>query len=154
MRFRLAGVTDSLDGIGLSLTVFFQGCSIRCPGCQNPELQDFSGGYEEDPDIIVTFFKENEDFYSSFVATGGEATEQVEALLCFAQNIRKPKILYTGRKLEELDSRIRDNFDIIVHGPYVEELKTNGFPASSNQKIWCKDNSLLEKFMRNKNANN
>jgi len=46
-----------------------------------------------------------------------------------------PKVLYTGRKYEEIKPELRDLFDIIVDGPYVEELKTGGFPASSNQRV-------------------
>ena len=45
---RLAGlVEDSIvDGPGLRLTVFTQGCPHRCPGCHNPETHDPAGGRE------------------------------------------------------------------------------------------------------------
>lgn len=40
-------ISDSIvDGPGLRLTVFTQGCPHRCPGCQNPETHDPSGGRE------------------------------------------------------------------------------------------------------------
>ena len=40
-------ISDSIvDGPGLRLTVFTQGCPHRCPGCHNPETWDPAGGQE------------------------------------------------------------------------------------------------------------
>ena len=40
-------ISDSIvDGPGLRLTVFTQGCPHRCPGCHNPETWDPAGGRE------------------------------------------------------------------------------------------------------------
>ena len=59
-KIRLAGiVNDSIvDGPGLRLAVFTQGCRHNCPGCHNPETHSFDGGYEEDIDKIwIKFYK-------------------------------------------------------------------------------------------------
>ena len=47
MEIRLAGTVDDsiVDGDGLRFAIFVQGCPRSCPGCQNPETQDFKGGY-------------------------------------------------------------------------------------------------------------
>ena len=46
MRISLSGVTgDSIvDGPGLRLTIFTQGCLHHCPGCHNPQTHDPNGG--------------------------------------------------------------------------------------------------------------
>ena len=46
MRISLSGVTgDSIvDGPGLRLTIFTQGCLHNCPGCHNPQTHDPNGG--------------------------------------------------------------------------------------------------------------
>ena len=48
MRISLSGVTgDSIvDGPGLRLTIFTQGCLHNCPGCHNPGTHDPAGGRE------------------------------------------------------------------------------------------------------------
>ena len=43
---RLAGVVEDsiVDGPGLRLTLFTQGCPHGCPGCHNPETHPLRGG--------------------------------------------------------------------------------------------------------------
>ena len=45
---RLAGIEEEsiVDGPGLRMTVFVQGCLLGCPGCQNPQTHDLNGGTE------------------------------------------------------------------------------------------------------------
>ena len=45
-ELRLAGIVEDsiVDGPGLRLAVFVQGCPHGCPGCHNPETQPFEGG--------------------------------------------------------------------------------------------------------------
>ena len=45
---RIAGFlpVSLVNGEGVRLVVFLQGCSHRCPGCQNPDTWDFNGGVE------------------------------------------------------------------------------------------------------------
>lgn len=138
MAIKIAGITDSFtDGLEFSpsLTIFFQGCTLHCKGCQNPELQSLDGGYEIGEDEIIQHIEKYYDFYNGVVFSGGDPLDQPDNLISLASKISKPKVLYTGRIYEDISSNIRELFDIIVDGPYREDLKTNGFPASSNQRI-------------------
>ena len=55
MKLRIAGINDDsiVDGDGVRLTVFTQGCLHHCPGCQNPETHAVAGGYIIDTDDIL-----------------------------------------------------------------------------------------------------
>jgi len=128
------------DGLGkIALDVFFQGCSIKCNGCQNPDLQEENGGFWIDTNEIVEHLKKHKGFYQAIVFLGGEPTEQPEALYNLAYNSGLCNILYTGKIYENLSERIRNVMDIVIDGPYIEGMKTNSFPASRNQRIINKE---------------
>ena len=61
MRISLSGITgDSIvDGPGLRLTIFTQGCLHNCPGCHNPQTHDPSGGSWADTEDILAAAAEN-----------------------------------------------------------------------------------------------
>ena len=47
---RLSGIIDEsiVDGPGIRMTIFFQGCTHNCYKCHNPETHSFTGGKEYD----------------------------------------------------------------------------------------------------------
>lgn len=152
--FRCAGTTTgTVNGIGLSYDIFFAGCSHVCPGCQNPELQDFSYGYDLDTDNILNHLERYSGFYNSIVFTGGDPCYQPIALNTLATNCNLLSILYTGFFYEEIPNYLKDSIDIIIDGPYIQELKTSGFPASSNQRIWKHRKLINKDFRKNNHAN-
>lgn len=133
MKFRCAGIQDTLDGgLGLGLGIFFQGCSIKCPNCQNPELQDPTGGYEADTDTIIKILKNSNGYYDSIVFLGGEPTEQEDALLDIANRVDIPCVLFTGNYYECLSDKIKNTIYEIIDGPYIEGT----FPELSNQSVY------------------
>ncbi len=55
----LAGepVFDSIvDGPGLRMTIFTQGCPHHCPGCHNPETWSPTGGFLENTSNVASLF--------------------------------------------------------------------------------------------------
>ncbi len=149
-KIRLAGiVNDSIvDGPGLRLAVFTQGCSHNCPACHNPETHDFKGGYDEDIDNIV---KEalNNPLLSGVTLTGGDPFYQVEPCLELAYKLSGhglSLIVYTGFTWEELDAirfnnpsvnRFLHEIDFLIDGPFIKEQRDLSlrFRGSSNQRI-------------------
>lgn len=129
---------DFIDTDGISYAVYFQGCKKRCKNCHNPELQPFEGGEAQEIDSILCEIRKNIEWYDSVVFMGGEPLEQKSALKELLKEIRDMGLetwLYTGYKEEEVPLDIQEICSVIVSGEYMDELKTGGFPASSNQRI-------------------
>ena len=54
---RIAGFlpVSLVNGEGVRMVVFLQGCGHRCPGCQNPGTWDFNGGHLCTAEEIANF---------------------------------------------------------------------------------------------------
>ena len=127
---RIAGtVSESIvDGPGLRLTVFTQGCPHRCPGCHNPQTHDPAGGREETTTALLARY------------TAAECAALAEAVHALGGNVW----VYTGWRYEALVQeadparlRLLAAADVLVDGPYVEaerslELRWRG---SQNQRL-------------------
>ena len=60
-KIRIAGIVDEsiVDGPGIRLVVFTQGCRHNCKGCHNKHTHDFNGGYEITIEEIIDKVREN-----------------------------------------------------------------------------------------------
>jgi len=135
------------EGPGRRTAIFVSGCSIRCPGCQNPHLFERSTGRTMTVDEVIAVVIAAKDTGVSLL--GGEPLDQAEgvAKLCAvlrAQNIHT--VVYTGYLYEKLtvrsqsDLAVRDilnTADVLVDGPYVEALGDENiqFRGSRNQRV-------------------
>lgn len=147
------------DGPGDRTVVFFQGCPIRCPGCQSPHTHDPQGGKEffssETARTVIDLQTGNPAVRQSrqpnFTISGGEPFDQAAGLLSLLQWIHDLSdyefyaphvIIYTGYTWEFLEKKIA-NFreivtlaDILVDGQFVRELDDNfmQWAGSRNQR--------------------
>lgn len=92
---RIGGVVDksTVDWYGnVSLVVFFAGCNLRCPYCQNSGLIPMDSGQEVDLDYLrqrILINMTPVPVLDSVVLTGGEPTLQAEAVLEVAGLVRE-----------------------------------------------------------------
>jgi len=58
---KIAGIIKEsiVDGPGIRMVVFAQGCKHNCPGCHNPETHSFDGGILVTVDSIIEQAKRN-----------------------------------------------------------------------------------------------
>ncbi len=73
----------TVDGPGLRLVVFLQGCPLRCQYCHNPDSWAFGQGAEMTADEILSQYARNKAFYMSggITVSGGEPLAQIDFLL-------------------------------------------------------------------------
>ena len=137
-----------VDGPGIRMAVFVQGCPHRCPGCHNPQTHDFGGGHLVSVSSVFEQYKEN-PLLRGITFTGGEPFCQAEALVALGRLVRQSGgtvITYTGYLYEDLLEMAKDHPEIgdlisisdwLIDGPYVESLRSLelDFRGSSNQRI-------------------
>ena len=46
----------TVDGPGIRLVVFLQGCPLRCLYCHNPDTCDIAGGDETEAEVFIDKF--------------------------------------------------------------------------------------------------
>lgn len=156
---RIAGIEPEsfVDGPGIRMTVFTQGCTHHCPGCQNPQTHDFNGGHFVDIDEILEMIEEN-PLLDGVTFSGGDPMDQAAPLIPLAREIKergKNLVIFTGytyERLMELTNERPEMFelltfaDILIDGPFILakrslELK---FRGSSNQRIIDVQESLSQ----------
>lgn len=157
MRISLSGVTgDSIvDGPGLRLTIFTQGCLHNCPGCHNPQTHDPNGGSWADTEDILAAAAEN-PLLDGITLSGGDPFLQPVPCLALAEGAHKLGLnvwTYTGYTwealLEENDAEklaLLKESDVLVDGPFLlaERSLELQFCGSRNQRLIDVKKSLAE----------
>jgi len=145
-KLRIAGIVEEsiVDGPGIRLTVFTQGCSHNCPGCHNPQTHDYRGGMEMDIEEIVKMVKAN-PMLDGITLSGGEPFDQAIACANLARRIKElglSVVVYSGYKYEYLLQKeeyrqLLQVADILIDGRFDISKKdlTLPFRGSSNQRI-------------------
>ena len=156
------GIADEsiVDGPGIRMTVFAQGCNRACPGCHNADSQPFEENLWVDVDGIVERFSRNK-LLRGITFSGGEPFAQAGAFAELARRVKalgKDVWVYSGFTYEELVeiaggrvpemrgsehlvpedvSDLLEEVDVLVDGPYVEALHDVDLEwrGSSNQRI-------------------
>ena len=126
-----------VDGPGVRTVVFFQGCDLRCKGCQNPSTWEMKNGTEMTTDDLVAILKK-EVVNKKVTFSGGEPLAQVEALIDIVKKLSDFDIaVYTGHEFDEVPQELLDNITYIKTGSFKEELKStiNPYVGSTNQEF-------------------
>ena len=148
MEIRIAGIVEDsiVDGRGIRMAVFVQGCPHHCPGCHNPQTHDFAGGTLNDTDRIFEAFREN-PLYRGITFSGGEPFCQPKPLRALADRvhgIKKDVTVYTGWTYEALCAMhdpdvdaLLSVCDVLVDGPFIEAQRDPEllFRGSANQRL-------------------
>src|SRR5687767_6707793 len=93
------------EGPGVRAAVWVQGCSLRCPGCCNPEmLAHKDASWRTVREVLAEVPADVE----GVSLLGGEPTEQAAPLAALAQAVRargQTVMVYSGHTLAELRAR-------------------------------------------------
>ena len=148
MLIRIADLVQEsiVDGPGIRLVVFLQGCQHRCKGCHNPATWDFDGGRLIDTDEIIAMMDAN-PLLDGITLSGGEPFAQMVPCRELAEAAHERGLsvwCYTGYTWDALRGaygyesfELLDHLDVLVDGPYIESQRTLELPwrGSRNQRL-------------------
>jgi len=138
------------EGPGKRIAFWVQGCNRRCPGCCNRAMQEIRRNKIVDTSDFISVIGKAADTYHAEGVTmlGGEPMLQAEGLSHIAEWCRNrglSVLLFTGYLYKELldmndpyVSKLLRYTDILVDGPYIEEMYDNerDWIGSSNQRVF------------------
>ena len=143
----LAGiVNDSIvDGPGIRMTVFAQGCPHHCEGCHNPETWAFGCGTPMEEERIVEIVGTN-PLCRGVTFSGGEPFAQAEGFAKLAKLLKNrgyEVASYSGYTFEQLmngtgaQKQLLSSIDVLIDGRFVLSEKSLEVPfrGSRNQRI-------------------
>lgn len=149
MRFSKIKDNDIANGLGVTMSLWTQGCPHHCKGCFNGETWDFNTGEEfKDSDLEYIFSNINKNNVKRDLSIlGGEplCPENVDGVINVCKTFKKKypnkKIyLWTGYVVDDFDEKQRDvlNYiDVLVDGPFVQKKRNLSLVmrGSSNQRV-------------------
>lgn len=154
------GITkaDVVNGRGVRVVLWVSGCSLHCKNCHNPETWERTSGSVFDRQAKINLFQAlDKPYIQGLTLSGGHPLEEynIKEIYDLIKEVKeiypqKDIWLYTGFTWEMLmDEKINNEelsalyksviamCDIIVDGPYIDELRdiTLAWRGSSNQRI-------------------
>ncbi len=125
--------------------LWFQGCSLGCAGCFNPETHPGSGGESTTVDMIADEILAKKDKLEGLTLSGGEPFQQPQALAALLTRIRAESelsiLIFSGYTLAEIQEigggpEILGKIDVLIDGRYEStERKAVDLQGSANQRI-------------------
>ena len=131
------------NGPGVRTAIWFQGCSLGCPGCFNPDTHSHS------PRLILSVEELTEEILADageiegITLSGGEPLEQSEGLVDLLTGIRRNTglsvVLFTGWTWEEIQEQperdvLLAQVDVVLAGRYNSTRRVaHGLMGSANK---------------------
>jgi len=143
------------NGPGARAVLWFQGCSLGCPGCYNPATHDATLPVHGPPDAagrglwsvadLVARIRSEGDAIEGISVSGGEPTEQAAALLELLDAVRRETrlsaLLFSGHTRAAIEAmplgpEILARVDVLIDGRYFANQRlAQGLRGSANQRI-------------------
>jgi anaerobic ribonucleoside-triphosphate reductase activating protein len=152
-RWRIHAVVprSRANGPGARFTIWFQGCTLGCPGCFNPGTHDPVGPGEA-PDVteLVDAALAEQPAIEGVTLSGGEPLQQPVAVAAFCEELRARSglgiIVLTGfarREIEADPLRLAAvaHADMVIAGRYrARRYLGTGLRGSDNKEYWARTN--------------
>ena len=134
------------NGPGTRFAIWFQGCSLACPGCFNPTTHPVEPRERLAVDELVARILAEGDAIEGVTISGGEPFEQPEALLALSRALRRRAphlsiLVFSGFTRKEIEMQplgpaLLCELDVLVDGRFAERRPLGrGLRGSANQVV-------------------
>ncbi len=133
------------NGPGVRFVIWFQGCSLGCPGCFNPQTHSTTSGEIRSVDELVAEIIAEGAAIEGITLSGGEPMEQPEAALELVRAVRRRTglsiLMFSGYTIDEIrehaaGAAILSHLDVLVDGRYMAPQRLGKrLRGSRNQNI-------------------
>lgn len=138
------------EGPGKRFAIWVQGCTRRCPGCCNLDMQELKKNIIVDTKDLIELIHRtiSKDEIEGLSFIGGEPILQAEGLsevAVWAHSVGLTVLVFTGFLYEELQSMNNNNVnkllaatDILVDGAFIQEKydTERDWIGSKNQRVY------------------
>lgn len=133
------------NGPGIRTVIWFQGCTLLCSNCFNPQTHSSSPALVVDVPDLVEMLRRDSQGLEGITISGGEPLQQGAALLQLLRGVRGATdlsiILFSGYTLAEIEKMpfgcaILAQVDVLIDGRYVHDQRiARDLRGSANQKL-------------------
>ena len=148
-----------VDGPGIRIVLFFQGCRLRCKYCHNPDTWDLQSGKEMDVAEIIKMLKRYQPYFGKtggVTCSGGEPLLQIEFLTelfkeCKRENIStcldtagygngdyKELLEYTDLVLFDAKHYIPEEYRELTGGDFSKPIEFLQAVKESGTSLWIR----------------
>jgi anaerobic ribonucleoside-triphosphate reductase activating protein len=115
------------NGPGARAVIWTQGCTLKCPGCFNPETHSFDGGEEVAVDDLFQRIASLGATVEGLTISGGEPLQQLRPLVAILRRVREETdlsvLVFTGYTWDEIErmpeaDALLKRVDTLVTGRY------------------------------------
>jgi anaerobic ribonucleoside-triphosphate reductase activating protein len=133
------------NGPGSRFVMWFQGCSLGCPGCFNPGTHAPTSQDRRPVDVLVDEILAQGQAIEGITLSGGEPFEQPDAALALVSAVRARSelsiLIFSGYTIEEIRAMpqgpaVLAHVDVLLDGRYQARQRLGrGLRGSANQRI-------------------
>lgn len=145
LQLHAAEPRSRANGPGARFVFWFQGCSLGCAGCFNPDTHALAAPLRWTVVEAMSRVTAETDRIEGVTLSGGEPLEQPEAALALVRAIRAQTglsiLVFSGFAIEEIRQQplgpaILEGIDVLIDGRYrAPERLGRGLRGSRNQRI-------------------
>lgn len=144
----------TVDGPGIRMVVFLQGCPMRCQYCHNPDTWEMAGGTEMSAEEIVKQYESSRNFYrgGGITVTGGEPLMQLDFVIELFEAARK-KDIHTcidtsGVTFQKNNPEYLKKIERLIHSTNLVMLDIKQIDDGKHQSLTGQSNVRILDFAR------